>query len=148
MPRPASLRELTVDDYQRLVELWKTSELESLRPDGRDSCESVARQLTTGMQTILGLEVDERLVGAVVVTHDGRKGWINRLVTHPHARRQGYARRLIAAAEAVLRAQGIHVIGALIEDSNHVSLALFQSAGYTECDPPIHYLSKRDDAGA
>jgi hypothetical protein len=44
--------------------------------------------------------------------------------------RTGNAKRLIAAAEEVLRVQGMHVIAALIESWNEASLALFQQEGY------------------
>jgi ribosomal protein S18 acetylase RimI-like enzyme len=90
------------------------------------------------------LEVDGKLLGAVVATHDSRKGWINRLAVDPEHRRRGYEGRLIAAAEEALREQGMQVIAALIETNNPASLALFQRMGYAEIDTGIHYLSKRD----
>jgi ribosomal protein S18 acetylase RimI-like enzyme len=80
----------------------------------------------------------------VVVTHDSREGWINRLAVDPDHRRRGYGDRLIAAAEEVLREQGIHVIAALVESDNPASLALFRKVGYLEIDLGIHYLTKRD----
>ena len=79
----------------------------------------------------------------MVVTHDGRKGWINRLAVHPSHRRQGLGRALIRAAEASLREQGIEIFAALIEPGNDVSLAVFEAAGYQDW-PGIHYVSKRD----
>jgi ribosomal protein S18 acetylase RimI-like enzyme len=142
------IRPLGLDDYDELVRLWQRSGLHSLRLQGRDSREALARQLASGVQTILGLEVDGQLAGAVVATHDSRKGWINRLVVDPAYRRRGHGARLIAEAEEVLHQQGIHVIAALVESDNSASLALFQSTGYIEVDPGMHYLSKRpsDDA--
>lgn len=140
----ARIRTLGPEDYDRLLDLWQRSGLHSLRPQGRDSRDAIARQLQSGVQTILGLEVDGRLVGAVVATHDSRKGWINRLAVAPEFRRRGYGLRLVEAAEEVLRAQGMQIIAALVESDNPVSLALFQKAGYVENDPGIHYLSKRE----
>ena len=141
------IRRLGLDDYEELLALWRRTGLHSLRPQGRDSRVSLARQLASGVQTILGLEVDGQLVGAVVATHDSRKGWINRLaVDHDH-RRRGYAARLIAAAEEALREQDIHVIAALVESDNPASLALFRKVGYVEIDSGIHYLTKRDSDG-
>jgi|YNPNPStandDraft_1061719.scaffolds.fasta_scaffold119161_2 ribosomal protein S18 acetylase RimI-like enzyme len=142
------IRTLGVDDYDALLALWQRAGLHSLRPHGRDSREALAAQLASGVQTILGLEVDGRLVGAVVATHDSRKGWINRLTVDPEFRRRGYATRLIAAAEEALRAQGMRVIAALVESDNPASLALFQKAGYVEIDRGMHYLTKRDSADA
>lgn len=138
------IRTLTLEDYDRLMALWLRAGLHSLRPNGRDSREALARQLQSGVQTILGLELDDRLIGAVVATHDSRKGWINRLAVDPDFRRQGWGRRLIQATEETLHSQGITVIAALVESDNPASLSLFRQAGYIEIDPGIHYLSKRE----
>ncbi len=138
------IRRLGLDDYDELLALWQRAGLHSLKPQGRDSRAGLTRQLASGVQTILGLEMDGQLVGAVVVTHDSRKGWINRLAVDPDYRRQGHGARLIAAAEEVLAEQDMHVIAALVESDNPASLALFRKAGYVEIDPGIHYLTKRD----
>jgi len=139
-----TIRRLTLDDYDELLALWRRSGLHSLKSQGRDSRAGITRQLASGVQTILGLEVDGQLVGTVLVTHDSRKGWLNRLAVDPDHRREGYAARLIAAAEELLHEQGMHVIAALIEHDNAASLALFQKAGYAEIDTGIHYVTKRD----
>ncbi len=142
------IRRLGLDGYDELLALWQRAGLHSLRPQGRDSRAGLTRQLASTVQIILGLEVDGQLVGAVVATHDSRKGWINRLVVNPDHRRRGYAARLIAAAEETLREQDIHVIAALVESDNPASLALFQKVGYVESDPGIHYLTKRGSEDA
>jgi len=139
-----TIRRLGLDDYDELLALWRRSGLHSLRLQGRDSPASIARQLASGVQTILGLEVDSQLVGTVLVTHDSRKGWLNRLAVDPDHRRKDHAARLIAAAEELLHEQGIHIIAALVEHDNAPSLALFQKAGYAEIDSGIHYMTKRD----
>ena len=142
------IRELTLDDYDHIVDLWQRAGLHSLKPHGRDSREAVARQLDSGVQTILGLELDGVLVGAVIATQDSRKGWINRLVVASAFRGRGYGARLMAAAEEALRARGMSVIAALVESDNAASLALFRKVGYVDSGTGVHYLSKRksDDA--
>ncbi len=142
------IRTLGLDDYDALLDLWQRAGLHSLRPHGRDSREALAAQLASGVQMILGLELDGRLVGAVIATHDSRKGWINRLTVDPRYRRCGFGTRLVRAAEEALRARGMHVIAALVESDNPASLALFQKAGYVEIDRGMHYLTKRDSADA
>jgi len=142
------IKQLDLADHDRILALWQASGLHSIRPQGRDSQESLAQQLAIGVQTILGLEVDGHLVGVVVATHDSRKGWINRLAVAPDHRRKGYAIQLIAAAEQALHQQGIHVIAALVEPGNTPSLNLLKKTGYTEYEPPIHYLSKRSSDAA
>jgi ribosomal protein S18 acetylase RimI-like enzyme len=140
------IRELGLDDLDRLLALWQRAGLHSLKPHGRDSHEALTRQLASSVQTFLGMERDDRLVGAVIATHDGRKGWINRLAVDPSYRRRGYAVELIGAAERTLHKQGICVIAALVESSNPASLALFRKLGYVDAGCDIHYLSKRESS--
>ena len=56
-------------------------------------------------------------------------------------------RRLLAAAEETLRAQGIRVIAALIESDNDPSIRLFAEAGY-RVHRGVLYLSRRDSDDA
>ncbi len=130
-------------DFDRLVALWEAAGLH-IKPAGRDTREAFARQLDGGMQTAIGVENDAGdLVGVVLATHDGRKGWINRLAVHPDYRRQGIAVTLVAAAEEALRAQGMEIFAALIEPGNDASVEVFKSAGYEDWSG-MHYVSKRD----
>jgi ribosomal protein S18 acetylase RimI-like enzyme len=138
------VRVLGLDDYAELLALWRRAGLGSIRPSGRDSRGAVQNQLDSGVMTVLGLEVGGRLAGAVVATHDSRKGWINRLAVDPGFRRRGYGLRLVEAAEATLREQGMAIVAILIERGNDASFALFQKAGYLDAGPDIHYLTKRD----
>jgi predicted GNAT family acetyltransferase len=136
-----TLRHLTVDDYEAIIRLWKQAGLQSVRLQGRDSRDAFAAQLAAGQRAI-GLEDKGQLVGAVLVTHDTRKGWINRLAVHPDHRRKGYATELIAAAEQELRAMGFRIFAVLIEADNHVSQELFAREGYKAHG--IVYMSKRN----
>ncbi|MFH0777973.1 MAG: GNAT family N-acetyltransferase [Candidatus Eisenbacteria bacterium] len=137
---------LGVGDYEALLKLWQECGLTSLRPQGRDSPRAFAKQLECG-QIVLGLAADGELIASVIVTHDCRKGWINRLVVHPARRRRGLGKALIEEAEKVLCERGFKVVAALIEDWNESSLSLFQSRGYSKHED-ILYLSKRGDPDA
>jgi ribosomal protein S18 acetylase RimI-like enzyme len=143
-----TVRTLTLEDYDRWMSVWQRAGLHSIRPKGRDSREAFARQFASGTHTMIGLELSGELIGVVLATHDGRKGWINRLSVLPEYRRQGYASRLVAEAERVLRAQRMTVIAALIEPGNDVSLVLFTKLGYVEPPDGMHYLTKRDSQDA
>ncbi len=142
------IRTLNLEDYDRWMSVWQRAGLSSMKPKGRDSRSAFARQFASGTHSMIGLELSGELVGVVLATHDGRKGWINRLAVLPEHRRRGYAARLMAEAEGVLRAQGMIVIAALIEPGNDTSLALFRKIGYVELPDGIHYVSKRDSEEA
>jgi GNAT superfamily N-acetyltransferase len=115
--------------------------LQSTRLRGRDSRDAFAAQLAAGQRAI-GLDDAGQLVGVVLVTHDTRKGWINRLAVHPDHRRRGYAAQLIAAAEQELRKMGFQIFAVLIEADNKASQEMFAQEGYRTSE--VVYMSKRD----
>jgi ribosomal protein S18 acetylase RimI-like enzyme len=135
------IRDFRIEDYDKLIDLWSAAGL-GYRPKGRDSRHQMEQQLKHGNMTFLVAQTGGRLVGSVIGTHDGRKGWINRLAVHPSYRRRGLAKKLIAEVEKRLSQVGLEVTAGLIERGNTASLQLFQSLGYERASD-IVYLSKR-----
>jgi len=133
---------LTISDYYEMVRLWTKAKL-PFKPKGRDSRQAIAAQMKANPEFFLGAFEDAYLVGAVIISCDTRKGWINRLAVDPNYRAHGIAKALIAEAEKVLRKHGIGIFCALIEDYNTASKKLFKECGYVE-HHDIIYFSKRD----
>lgn len=136
------IKTLTQNDYNAMVHLWQRANL-PIRIKGRDSRSSIASQMKSNPDFFLGAFRKHCLVGVVIVSSDGRKGWINHLAVDPDYRRQGIAKALVVEAESVLRKQGIQIFSALIMDSNEPSKSLFKKCGYSE-HTEIIYFSKRD----
>jgi len=136
------IRRLTITDYDDLVQLWSRAKL-PFKPKVRDSKKAIAAQMSTNPEFFLGAFDKNRLVGAVIVSCDGRKGWINRLAVDPDFRRLGIAKALITDSENMLRKNGIRLFCALIEEDNTLSKKLFKKCGYVE-HHDITYFSKRD----
>lgn len=139
---PPAPRALRAEDYDALVALWETAGL-PYRPRGRDTRERIAREIAGPCSAFLGIERDGKLVAAVLGTHDGRKGWINRLAVDPEHQGTGIGRRLVEALEAHFAALDIHIVACHIEEWNDASRAIFEHFGYVH-HPEIHYLAKRN----
>jgi ribosomal protein S18 acetylase RimI-like enzyme len=142
-----TIREFRPADYDRVMALWAEGGL-PLKPEGRDSRENIVRQ--TGLANVRFLVAEEgeegRVVGTVLATHDGRKGWINRLAVDAALRKRGLGARLVAEAERWLESQGLDILACLIEDDNAVSMAVFGKLGYKK-HPEIIYFAKRKHPG-
>jgi ribosomal protein S18 acetylase RimI-like enzyme len=136
-----SIEELTAEDYRELTCLWERAGL-PFRPLGRDSEENIRRQLESGHVRILGAYESGKLVGTVMLTHDGRKGWINRLAVLPEMRNRGIATRLIEESERYFKALGFEIFCALIESDKLESKRLFEKLGYKR-ESEIEYFAKR-----
>lgn len=139
---PVEIQALETSDYDALLGLWKTAGLPH-RPAGRDGREAITSQMRRDPALFLGAFLGGRLVGSVIASFDGRKGWVNRLEVDPHERRQGIGRKLTEEAERVLKARGAQITAALVETDNSPSLLLFEKCGYT-VHKDILYLTKRD----
>ncbi|MGE5741218.1 MAG: GNAT family N-acetyltransferase [Candidatus Aminicenantes bacterium RBG_16_66_30] len=141
------IREFRIEDYDRVMEIWAEAGL-PLKPQGRDSRENIARQIgLSNVRFLVAVEGDGgRVIGTVLATHDGRKGWINRLAVDPAVRRKGIGARLVGAAESWLESQGMDILACLIEEENAVSMAVFEKLGYRK-HPEIIYFAKRKYPG-
>jgi ribosomal protein S18 acetylase RimI-like enzyme len=128
-------------DYDRVMEIWSEGRL-PLKPLGRDSRAQIEGQLRRPNVLFLVAEAAGRVVGTALATHDGRKGWINRLAVDGTFRKRGIGRRLVLEAERQLAAMGLSIFACLIEDWNGVSMEVFERLGYTK-HPEILYFAKR-----
>jgi ribosomal protein S18 acetylase RimI-like enzyme len=138
---PAVIREFKIRDYDALLALWTSAGL-PYRPEGRDARAEMERQAKEPTAIYLVAEAEGEIVGAVLGTHDGRKGWINRLAVSPPYRRRGLGGELLAEVERRLAALGIGIFACLVEDWNADSKGFFEKSGYKPFSG-ITYFTKR-----
>lgn len=152
-----TIKPLAPSDYDGLVALWKASGL-TYRPRGRDSRGAIAGQLKQPTAIFLKAVVAEgsgsrqpgagtrgqtsKMVGAVLGTHDGRRGWINRLAVLPGYQKKGIGGALLDELERRLDRLGLLLVAVQVDRGNRRSLRFFKGLGYRLHDD-IHYLSKR-----
>ena len=136
------IRNLTKEDYDDMVSIWEASGL-PYKPRGRDSREEIERQMEESGDLFIGAEVNGRLVGVVIGSWDGRKGWINRIAVLPEFQGRGIAKMLVGACEDALRSRGARIFAMLIEEGNEPSFRMAERLGY-KLHRDIFYLTKRD----
>jgi len=136
------IREAAPADYEEVVRLWRSTGL-AAKTTGRDGRDAFERQLRAFPGLYLVAEAGGRIVGVVLGSHDHRKGWINRLAVAPECQRCGVGMALACACDTALRAVGVEIVAALIEQGNAESERLFRHMGYRS-DVAVTYLRKLD----
>lgn len=129
------IRNVTIGDYDRILELWNSTEQSkrALNPVD-DSREGIERYLRRNPDTcfLACPEEDPRqVIGVILTGHDGRRAIIHHLCVHPEYRRHGIAGMLLGKAEEALRAEGITKIFGLVFKDNEAANAFWENQGYT-----------------
>jgi ribosomal protein S18 acetylase RimI-like enzyme len=124
-------------------ELWDRTE--HLGPVPRDE---VAALRAVDPELVLGASRDGRLVGVVLGSFDGRRGWINRLAVAPDARRGGTGAALVSELERRLQARGCRQVNLLVFGDNVGGRAFWDRRGYTATTPVVLYHRRLDGRDA
>ena len=136
------VRPLGPSDVRLLHRLWRGSGL-SFKARGRDRLKLLQAQRRRTPDLFLGAFYGGELVGSVIASDDGRRGWINRLAVRPDLRRKSIAKTLIKEAEDALRKRGRYLFCIHVESDNKQSMKLFEDAGYN-METDIFYYTKRE----
>jgi len=138
------IRKMKEEDYERLIELWERSGL-YYKPDGRDSREHILKELKANPDLFLFAEDNGKIVGSVLATYDGRKGWLNRVAVDPEFQGKGLGKKLCLKAERVLRKRGCMIFAMQVHDSNKRSKEMAKGLGYEERKDIVYFRKKDND---
>ena len=141
--RAVIVRKFNIDDYDALIDLWKAAQL-PYKPNGRDSKKKIESELKKGVAIFLVAEKEKKIIGSVFGTHDGRKGWINRVAVNPQYQRNGIAKKLVSEVERKFDEMGIDIVACLIEDWNDRSMKVFEKLGYIKHNDVIYYSKRKN----
>jgi len=136
------IRKASQQDIDTILRIWQNAEL-THKPKGRDTKENLLSQLRLPQICVFIAAIEEKDVAMIMVTHDGRKGWLNRLTVLKNYRNKGIAQKLIAHSENWLAAQGLEIYATLIDDPNDPSMNLFMKAGYTKHNDIVYFTKKK-----
>ncbi|MBQ7840534.1 MAG: GNAT family N-acetyltransferase [Lachnospiraceae bacterium] len=100
------IKKMRIENYEELFAMWKNTPNMGLRSLD-DSKEGISFFLRRNPDTNFVAYEDNKLVGAILSGHDGRRGYIYHTVVLPEYRRRGIASDLVSAAVEALRKEGI-----------------------------------------
>ncbi len=129
LPAGYTLRDFSIADYDRAIELWRSCEGIGLNEsDTREAIGSfVARNpgLSLVVETTSG-----RIVGAVLCGHDGRRGYLHHLAVAPLHRRKGIGRSMVDICLSRLRDAKIAKCNIFLYANNHTGRVFWEDHGW------------------
>jgi ribosomal protein S18 acetylase RimI-like enzyme len=128
------IRDLTSLDIETAAALWHEAGL--TRPWNPPILD-LQRALDSSASTVLGGFDGERLVGTVMVGHDGHRGWVYYLAVAESQRGIGLGREMMTAAELWLREQGAVKVQLMVRSSNEAMLGFYDHIGYEDADVKV-----------
>jgi len=123
-----NIREMTIEDYDDIIEMFKTTPGITLRE--ADSRSSTQKYLERNPGLSFVAIVEGCVVGCVMSGHDGRRGYLQHLVVKPENRLQGIGKALFTACIDSLKQIGISKTHLFVFKSNTLASAFWESNGW------------------
>ena len=124
------IRKMKIEDYDGIYDLWMSCVGMGLN-NLDDSREGIDRFLQRNPDTCFTAEEDGKVVGAIMVGTDGRRGYIYHTSVHPDYRHQKIASRLVDAAMEAVHELGINKVALVAFERNKDGNAFWEKMGFT-----------------
>ena len=122
------ISKFTIEFYESVFALWK--QCEGVGLGNSDSKESILLFLNRNPGMSFIADVDNKIVGAVLAGHDGRRGYIHHLAVLPNIRRQGIGKLLVDECLNTFKDIGILKCHLFIFKTNENGLKFWESSGW------------------
>lgn len=127
------IRKMTIDDYERVFELWTNTPNMGLRSLD-DSADGISAFLKRNPETCFIALDGDTVTGAILCGHDGRRGYIYHTVVRSEYRNQGIGTALVDVAVAALKQEGITRVCLNVTVSNETGKKFWQNRGWEKKD--------------
>lgn len=123
------IREFTLADYPRVLELWNSVEGLSINEEDTPEAISAFLQRNPGL-SFVAQDADDRVVATVLCGHNGRQGQIYHLAVAEAHRREGLAKVLVDRCFARLRDLGMVRCNIFVYSNNDVATGFWRATGW------------------
>lgn len=135
-PAGYALRAMEASDYDDALALWQSCAGEGIGLNESDTRPAIEGYLARnpGLSQVIRTAHGQRLVGAVLCGHDGRRGYLHHLAVAADHRRRGLARSLVQAGLEGLHHLGIPKCNLFLYSDNHAGRAFWIHEGWAARD--------------
>lgn len=122
------IRTITTSDFLEVLSLWKKAGLDIENEEMELSDLEIMIKINSA--SCLVLVKYKKIIGSILGTFNGRRGWIYHLAIHPAFQKKGYGSLLLMKAEKELKKKGAHRINLGVTDTNLKVLPFYEKFGY------------------
>jgi N-acetylglutamate synthase len=127
------IMEMTIEDYDQVFALWRSSEGIGLHDDV-DSKEGIAGYLKRNNGLSFVARYNDKIVGAVLCGHDGRRGYLHHLAVDAKYRKKGLGKALVEHVMAKLQKVGINKCHIFVFADNGAGRQFWERIGWSQRD--------------
>lgn len=124
------IRVMTIEDYPGVYDLWMSIHGFGIRSID-DSKEGVERFLKRNPTTSMVAVSGEKIVGAILCGHDGRRGCFYHVCVHEKYRLHGIGRAMAVRCMRALQEEKINKVSLIAFKSNEIGNHFWKDAGWT-----------------
>ncbi|WP_141432243.1 GNAT family acetyltransferase [Bacillus sp. 03113] len=122
-------RNFTFKDYEAVIELWTCAGIQICRSD---SIEGLKKIVEREPDLFFVAEENHKIIGAVMGTYDGRRGWVNHLAVHPEYQGKQLGTQIMKELEKRFKQIGCEKINLLIEMDNTKVQKFYEQLGFNQ----------------
>ena len=136
------IEEMSIENFDEVMALWKASE--GIVLTSVDTRKNIKRLLERNPGLSFVVLDEDKVVGAVLCSHDGRMGYLTHLAVDKTHRRKGLGRSLVGRCLYTLMSMGIRKCTLLVMKDEEGAMAFWESIGL-EGRVDLLMMSQRSD---
>lgn len=123
------LKQMKVSDFNVIFSLWQKAGLHLT--DKQTELYDFQNIIKANTSSCFVLTDKNNIIGAVLGTFNGKRGWIYHLAIHPSCHHLGFGTLLLNAAEQQLKKKGAHRINLGVTLTNLKVIPFYEKNGYS-----------------
>lgn len=132
------IRIMKAEDYEEVYRLWKQIHGFGIRSID-DSKEGIERFLKRNPTTSMVAVEADRIVGALLCGHDGRRGCLYHVCVAADYRLQGIGKAMVGRAMEALKKEHINKVSLIAFTKNDIGNAFWNEIGWTKREDLNYY---------
>lgn len=132
------IRDMTMADYDEVFALWQNIKGLGIRSID-DSREGVERFLKRNEGISVVAVADDKIVGAILAGHDGRRGCLYHVCVAEEYRGRGIAKSMVKKVLDDIRAEGVNKVNIIAFKKNRLGNGFWTSQGWSMREDVNYY---------